>query len=183
MARVSPNKQLVDECSQSWCTDSSESENVGTHRTSRNTRSTEAPLASRARSERSPMTVQAYVRPSTPVTRSIQGLAFTKSSRRGCMCQVQPLSTTKAMLVSPGASRRDRDAELRRLRDANNALALVAGGRDVEGGSAASIVGVDGDRDEGNDSAEVGSEAAPAADRECFRCGARARRKQASITS
>eukprot|EP00965_Chrysotila_dentata_P100367 3315936-Pleurochrysis_carterae.AAC.1 len=70
MAKVSPNKQLVDACSHSWCTESSESENVETHRTSRNMRSTEAPLASSARRARSPMTVHGCVRPSTPVTRS-----------------------------------------------------------------------------------------------------------------
>eukprot|EP00965_Chrysotila_dentata_P014402 477610-Pleurochrysis_carterae.AAC.1 len=110
------------------------------------------------------MTVQGCVRPSTPVTRSVQGLAFTRSSRRGCMCQVQPLSTTKVMLVSPGASRRDREAELRRWRDANNALAHVAGGSEFVGGSAVSVIVADGDRDEGDSSAEIGSEAASAAD-------------------
>eukprot|EP00965_Chrysotila_dentata_P226298 6195313-Pleurochrysis_carterae.AAC.1 len=68
------------------------------------------------------------------------------------------------MIVSPGASRRDREAELRRWRDANNALALVAGGSDVVGGIAALVVVADGDRDDGDGSAEIGSEAASAAD-------------------
>eukprot|EP00965_Chrysotila_dentata_P262256 6214513-Pleurochrysis_carterae.AAC.3 len=40
MARVSPNTQLVDDVCQSWFTDSSESENEGMHRTSRNVSTT-----------------------------------------------------------------------------------------------------------------------------------------------
>eukprot|EP00965_Chrysotila_dentata_P037816 1257423-Pleurochrysis_carterae.AAC.2 len=82
MAKVLPNKQSVDECCHNWFTDSSESENDGTHRTSRSVRSTGAPVASRARSGRSQITVQGCVRPSTPVTRSVHGLVFTRSSRR-----------------------------------------------------------------------------------------------------
>eukprot|EP00965_Chrysotila_dentata_P035354 1176188-Pleurochrysis_carterae.AAC.1 len=146
MARVLPNKQSVDECCHNWFTDSSESENEGTQRTSRSVRSTEAPFASRARSGRSPMTVQGCVRPSTPVTRSEHGLAFTRSSRRGCICHVHPLSTTKVLLARSCASLRARDAEVRRWRDANSALALVAGGGDVVGGGAASTFAPNGDR-------------------------------------
>eukprot|EP00965_Chrysotila_dentata_P126028 4165398-Pleurochrysis_carterae.AAC.1 len=70
------------------------------------------------------MAVQGCVRPSTPVTWSEHGLVFTRSSRRGCICHVHPLSTTKEMLARPCASLRERDAEFRRWRDANKALAL-----------------------------------------------------------
>eukprot|EP00965_Chrysotila_dentata_P045182 1501509-Pleurochrysis_carterae.AAC.1 len=64
------------------------------------------------------MAVQNRVRPSMPVTRSVQGRTFTRSSSRGWMCQVQPLSTTKPMLASPGARRREWEAAFRRRRAA-----------------------------------------------------------------
>eukprot|EP00965_Chrysotila_dentata_P030780 1025493-Pleurochrysis_carterae.AAC.2 len=128
MARVSPNTQLVDDVCHSWFTDSRESENEGMQRTSRSVRSVASFCAFNARSGKSPMAVQRCVRPSTPVTRSVHGRTFTRSPMWGCMCHVQPLSTTKPMLESPGARRREWEAALRRWREAKSTLAGVAGG-------------------------------------------------------
>eukprot|EP00965_Chrysotila_dentata_P030900 1029459-Pleurochrysis_carterae.AAC.1 len=83
IASVSPNTQLVEVDCQSWSTESSESEKVGTQRTSRRVRSTCSPRESIARSGRSPMTEHRCVRPSTPVTRSEQGRVLIKSPSCG----------------------------------------------------------------------------------------------------
>eukprot|EP00965_Chrysotila_dentata_P062512 2071121-Pleurochrysis_carterae.AAC.2 len=141
MARVLPNKQSVDECCHNWFTDSSESENEGRHRASRNMRSTDAPFTSRAHSDRSPMTVQGCVRPSTPVTRSVHGLVFTSQIFTAGM--YMPCTSTV------------NHEEFRRWRDANNALALVAGGGDVVGGGTASTFVSDGGRVVEGRSAEI----------------------------
>eukprot|EP00965_Chrysotila_dentata_P260871 6214064-Pleurochrysis_carterae.AAC.1 len=79
------------------------------------------------------MTEHRCVRPSTPVTRSEQGRVLIKSSWRGCMCQVHPLSTTKPMLVMPDSRRRECEEELRRCREANITLAGVDGGAETVG--------------------------------------------------
>eukprot|EP00965_Chrysotila_dentata_P114785 3793612-Pleurochrysis_carterae.AAC.1 len=49
MVSVSPKRQLEEDDSHSWFTDSSESEKEGTHRTSRRVRSIDKPRASLAR--------------------------------------------------------------------------------------------------------------------------------------
>eukprot|EP00965_Chrysotila_dentata_P070413 2326892-Pleurochrysis_carterae.AAC.1 len=79
MASCRPKVHSVEEDSQSWLTDRSESEKEGTQRTLRNVRSTGFPFASRARMGISPMTVQYCALPSMPATLSEQGLVFTKS--------------------------------------------------------------------------------------------------------
>eukprot|EP00965_Chrysotila_dentata_P033152 1104476-Pleurochrysis_carterae.AAC.3 len=79
MASWRPKVHSVEEDSQSWLTESSESEKVGTHRTLRNVRLMVFPCTSIARMGKSPMTVQNCALPSIPATLSAQGLVFIKS--------------------------------------------------------------------------------------------------------
>eukprot|EP00965_Chrysotila_dentata_P163054 5384820-Pleurochrysis_carterae.AAC.1 len=56
----------------------------------------ETPSESAASRWRSPTTVHRLGSLSTPITYSCEGLVFVRSDSVGCMCQVQPLSTTRA---------------------------------------------------------------------------------------
>eukprot|EP00965_Chrysotila_dentata_P062370 2067008-Pleurochrysis_carterae.AAC.1 len=79
MASWRPKVHSVEDDSQSWLTERSESEKIGTHRTLRSVRSIEFPFASSARISMSPMTVQNCALPSIPATLSEHGLVLNKS--------------------------------------------------------------------------------------------------------
>eukprot|EP00965_Chrysotila_dentata_P215988 6189108-Pleurochrysis_carterae.AAC.1 len=106
MDLTSAKRHSVDDASHRALIDSSESEKLGTIRTSRSVTGTVIPLSSKADSGMSPIAVQRWGRPSIPATRSEQGRTFTKSETCGRMCQVHPLSMTKPILRAPSRKAR-----------------------------------------------------------------------------
>eukprot|EP00965_Chrysotila_dentata_P194225 6176236-Pleurochrysis_carterae.AAC.3 len=135
MASVLPKRHSVEVDSQSWFTDSRESQKVGTQRTLRRVRRCVLPCESTASMGMSPMSDIDCGLPSTPAMTSSVLRLLMRSHAWGCICHVHPLFTTKVTPLRP-LPRAWRLA-LRRSRPAKSARAdavgpwATKGGRDV----------------------------------------------------